>query len=48
MLKGFKLMWKKLFDKRIDKTIKGCKHCCVWCPYKDICYIDGGYFDDDI
>ena len=46
MLKGLKLMWKKLFDKEIDKTIKECKHICVGCPYLDICMIDGGYSND--
>lgn len=46
MIKGLKLMLKKLFDKDIDETIKRCKHCCMFCSYKDICYIDGGHSDD--
>lgn len=46
MIKGFKLMLKKLFDKNIDKSIKRCKHCCIGCKYVDICFIDGGYSND--
>lgn len=46
MMKALKLMWKKLFDKNLDKTIKNCKHCCIGCKYVDICYIDGGYSYD--
>lgn len=46
VLKGLKLMLKKLFDKNIDKSIKRCRHCCIGCKYVDICYIDGGYSND--